>query len=94
MSSAEMESVNQEIARQTALLNELRLSHAEPPTLEEAKMKLGELKKWFAALKSAAGGKDAGKKRERLLLKTAKVRTVPSQSDAYKLKWFYFLGHA
>jgi histidyl-tRNA synthetase len=80
MSSAEMESVNQEITRQTVLLNELRLSHAVPPALDEAKKKLGELKKTFAALKIAAGGKDAGKKRERLLLKTAKVRIVPSQA--------------
>jgi len=78
MSSLEMESVNQEITRQTALLNELRLSHAEPPALEDAKKKLGELKKTFAALKIAAGGKDAGKKRERLLLKTAKVRNPRS----------------
>jgi len=67
----------EEIATQTALFNELRLNESTPPdVLKEAKEKLGELKK--AAALSKQGGKDAtaaaGKKKERILLKTAKVR--------------------
>jgi histidyl-tRNA synthetase len=71
MSSAD--SITQELTKQTALFNELRLQNVEPSVLDEAKKKLGELKKSLALLKGAGGSKDAGKKRERLLLKTAKV---------------------
>ena len=76
MTSADIDTVNQEIARQTSLLNDLRLKQAEPSVLDDVKKKLGELKRSLAALNSAAGGKDAGKRRERLLLKTAKVTHI------------------
>jgi histidyl-tRNA synthetase len=68
--------INQQISSQTALLNELRSKHADPSDVELVKKKLGELKKSLAALSagSSAANKDAAKKRERLLLKTAKVR--------------------
>jgi hypothetical protein len=71
MSSA---SITHEIAQQTALLNELRLKQAEPSSVDQVKKKLGELKKSLAQLNSNShAGKDAAKKRERMLLKTAKV---------------------
>jgi histidyl-tRNA synthetase len=73
---ATAESLNQEIAQQTTLFNELRLRNAEPSAIEETKKKLGELKKSLGALTKAAGG---GKKKERMLLKTAKVS--PSMCD-------------
>jgi histidyl-tRNA synthetase len=71
---ASAESLNQEIAQQTTLFNELRLQKAEPAAIDEAKKKLSELKKTLALLGVSAGGKDSGKKKERLLLKTGKVR--------------------
>jgi hypothetical protein len=67
-------SLEQEIAQQTTLFNELRLKNAEASVQDEAKKKLGELKKSLALSKGGGGSKDAGKKRERLMLKTAKVR--------------------
>ncbi|KAJ8507205.1 hypothetical protein ONZ45_g10393 [Pleurotus djamor] len=72
---ATIESLNEEIKKQTDALNELRLQKADAAAVAEAKKNLGELKKSLAALNSAAGGggsKDSGKKKERLLLKTAK----------------------
>lgn len=65
------ESLNKEIAEQTALFNDLRKQQADPAALDEVKKRLGELKR---SLASIPGVKDADKKRERLLLKTAKVR--------------------
>ena len=77
------EAINAEIATQTELFNKLRLENAEPAALEETRKKLGELKKSLALLKNAAGGsKDAGKKKERLLLKTPKVRVPPPPGSA------------
>ena len=73
MSMATAESLNQEIAQQTTLFNELRLQNGDPSTVEEVKKKLGELKKSLGALMKAAGGSKDTKKKERLLLKTAKV---------------------
>jgi len=70
---ASVGSINQEIAQQTALLNELRLNRADAAAVDEVKKKLGELKRSLASLNSGGGAKDAGKKKERLLLKTAKV---------------------
>ncbi|CAK5268567.1 unnamed protein product [Mycena citricolor] len=66
-------SLNEQITAQTVLLNQLRLQN-DASALEEAKKKLGELKKSLAMSKGAdaGGSKDAAKKRERLLLKTAK----------------------
>ncbi|KAJ3547970.1 hypothetical protein NMY22_g1451 [Coprinellus aureogranulatus] len=87
MSSLTPEALEQEIAAQTARFNELRLnsdkSVATPEALSEAKQKLAELKKALALAKNAGkekvkkeGGapatKEAEKKKERLLLKTAK----------------------
>lgn len=77
-SMATTESLNQDIVQQTSLLNELRLQNAEPSTVEEAKKKLGELKKSLGALTKAAGGGKDAKKKERLLLKTAKVSVLAS----------------
>lgn len=68
-----IESLSTEIEQQSTLLVTLRKQQAEGPALEEAKKKLGELKKSLALLKGG-GSKDANKKKERLLLKTAKVR--------------------
>ena len=74
MASEEV-SLTQQIADQTALFNKLKLENSDPSLLEEAKKKLSELKKTLNLSKNASGdGKDAGKKKERLLLKTAKVR--------------------
>ncbi|KXN85998.1 Histidine--tRNA ligase, mitochondrial [Leucoagaricus sp. SymC.cos] len=71
-----VEQLNQEIAQQQALFNELRTKHgAGAPKLEEARKKLSELKAAIGKAKGKAGGSgDAagGKKKERLLLKTAK----------------------
>ncbi|KAF9461940.1 hypothetical protein BDZ94DRAFT_1310139 [Collybia nuda] len=64
--------LEKEIAQQTALFNELRLNNAEASLQDEAKKKLGDLKKSLALAKGAFGNKDTGKKRERLMLKTAK----------------------
>ncbi|KAF7340903.1 Histidine--tRNA ligase, mitochondrial [Mycena sanguinolenta] len=71
---ASIESVSEQIANQTALFNQLRLQNAEPSLIDEAKKKLGELKKSLALSKGSDGStpKDGAKKRERLLLKTAK----------------------
>ena len=72
---ATVESLAKEIEQQSAHLVTLRKQQAEDATVEEAKKKLGELKKSLALLKGGSS-KDAGKKKERLLLKTAKVRVV------------------
>lgn len=71
-----VEQLEQEIAQQTTLFNTLRSQHpAGSPELENAKKKLSELKKTLGQSKKGEGSKDAagGKKKERLLLKTAKV---------------------
>lgn len=72
------ESLNQEILQQNALVNKLKADNAEAGVFADARNKLGELKKSLAVLKNVSGGaKDTGKKKERLLLKTAKVLRVP-----------------
>lgn len=82
-------SLAEEITQQTALVNELRLQNTDATVLDAAKKKLGELKKTLGAIgkqESASGlagtsdSKD-GKKKDRLLLKTAKVRPVPRLSS-------------
>ncbi|KAE9407866.1 histidyl-tRNA synthetase [Gymnopus androsaceus JB14] len=79
--ASSLSTLEQEIQSQNALFNELRLSGTNPAGLEEVKKKLGELKKSLgqarkaAAAESSAGSgtKDAaGKKKDRILLKTAK----------------------
>ena len=71
-----------EVAAQNALVNELRKTQGDGPAVEEAKKRLGELKKALALLQHAAGGGAREKKKERMLLKTAKVRPVPRGSCA------------
>ncbi len=77
------ETLATEIATQTTLLNDLRLQKAEAALVEDAKKKLGELKKTLATLRGG-GAKDAGKKKERLLLKTAKVCLVPRRYSVFQ----------
>jgi len=78
MSTAE--TLNAEIARQTSILNELRLQNIDAAAIDAAKKKLGELKRTQGAISKAiradVDGTNAASnesKRERLLLKTAKV---------------------
>ncbi len=66
-----LDALNAELAQQTELFNKLRIDNSDPAALEESRRRLGEIKRELAALKP--GGKDA-KKKERLLLKTPKVR--------------------
>lgn len=69
-----LEGLKQQVEEATAQFNELRLQKAAPEALEEARKRLADLKKAFGVANAASGsGKDA-KKKERLLLKTAKVR--------------------
>ncbi|KAG2116354.1 hypothetical protein BD769DRAFT_1486258 [Suillus cothurnatus] len=72
MTTEASDSLTAEIAQATGALNDLRLQNADASSIDAAKKRLGELKKTMAAMNSAGGSKDAGKKRERLLLKTAK----------------------
>lgn len=71
---ATVESLNQEIAERSALFNDARKQGADAAIIEEHKVKLGELKRALGQLMGASGSKDA-KKKDRLLLKTAKVRS-------------------
>ena len=64
----------EEVTAQSALLTELRKTQGEGPAVEEAKKKLGELKRALALAQNASGGGGKEKKKERMLLKTAKVR--------------------
>ncbi|KAI5998217.1 hypothetical protein EDD15DRAFT_2244375 [Pisolithus albus] len=78
MSTAD--ALSAEITKQTALVNELRLQNSDPAELDAAKRELGKLKQKFGAIARASDlaangalvSRDEGKKRERLLLKTAK----------------------
>ncbi|KIM52367.1 hypothetical protein SCLCIDRAFT_141296 [Scleroderma citrinum Foug A] len=77
MSTAE--SLSAEIARQTDILNELRLKNIDAAAINAAKKKLGELRRAHGtiakAVRADVGGTNAASnesKRERLLLKTAK----------------------
>ncbi|KAG1859822.1 hypothetical protein F4604DRAFT_1791949 [Suillus subluteus] len=72
MTTEASDSLTTEIAQATGALNDLRLQNADASSIDAAKKRLGELKKTMAAMNSAGGSKDAGKKKERLLLKTAK----------------------
>lgn len=87
--ASSLDSLEGEIETQNALFNELRLSGSDPAGLEEVKKKLGELKKSLgqAKAKAAADGSTAssskevaGKKKERILLKTAKASGIFSWS--------------
>ena len=69
------DALQKEIEQQTLFVNDLRKQNATPAIIDEAKKKLGDLKKSLALSKGTYVAKDAGgKKRERLMLKTAKVR--------------------
>ncbi|EIN14323.1 hypothetical protein PUNSTDRAFT_129962 [Punctularia strigosozonata HHB-11173 SS5] len=80
---ATKDSLEAQIAEASARFSELRKQNAEPALVEEAKTKLGQLKQSFALL--YGGGKGADKKKERLLLKTAKhiERVVKDCFTAY-----------
>ncbi|KZP30154.1 histidyl-tRNA synthetase [Athelia psychrophila] len=69
---ATTESLNQEIAQQNTVCDDLRQQNAEASLVEEAKEKLDELKESLGALNKAAAGGEETKKKELLLLKTAK----------------------
>lgn len=77
---ATLESLASEQAQQTDLFNRLRKEGADPSQLEDVKKRIQELKKEIGALKAADGatGGAAGKKKERLLLKTPKVCALAS----------------
>ena len=69
------DALQKEIDQQTLFFNDLRKQNAAPAIIDEAKKKLGDLKKLLALSKGTSATKDGvGKKRERLMLKTAKVR--------------------
>ena len=70
---ATAESLTAQIAEQSALLNDLRKQQAEASVMEEVKKKLGELKRTLGQI-SGGSSKEGGKKKERILLKTPKVR--------------------
>lgn len=70
-----VDTLQNEIDEQTTVFNQLKLSGGEG--LAAVKTRLAELKKSLNLMKnSVSGGKDTGKKKERLLLKTAKVREL------------------
>ncbi|KZV74092.1 histidine-tRNA ligase [Peniophora sp. CONT] len=71
---ATLESLTSEQTQQTDLFQRLRKEGADPAQLDEVKKRIQELKKEIGALKAADGpaGGAAGKKKERLLLKTPK----------------------
>src|SRR6266404_3079373 len=69
--SSTLDALSTELAQQTELFNRLRIDNSDPAALEESRKRLGEIKRELATLKPS--GKDA-KKKERLLLKTPKVR--------------------
>lgn len=71
-----------EIAAQSALLNDLRKQQADPAVVEDAKKKLGDLKRSLALQQNANGGAKDGKKKERILLKTAKVHSLSLCANA------------
>jgi hypothetical protein len=81
---AEPQALSAAIAEQTQRLNDLRLSKVQDQAaIDEAKKKLSELKKTFGELKrGAAGPREDIKKRERLLLKTAKASLIVLVSNS------------
>lgn len=76
---ATVESLNQEIAERSALFNDARKEGTDAAIIEEHRLKLGELKRALGQLMGASGSKDT-KKKDRLLLKTAKVRPQSSHN--------------
>jgi len=82
---ADPQALSVAIAEQTQRLNDLRLSKVQDQAVvDEAKKKLSELKKTLGELKrGATGPKEDIKKRERLLLKTAKASLIVLVSNSY-----------
>jgi histidyl-tRNA synthetase len=78
---ASVDTLNAELVQQTELFHKLRIANSDPAALEESRKRLGEIKKELASLKQ--GGKEA-KKKERLLLKTPKVRHILSATEKYQ----------
>lgn len=74
-----LDALNAELAQQTELFSKLRIENSDLTALEESRKRLGEIKRELASLKQ--GGKEA-KKKERLLLKTPKVRRPPVRPAA------------
>lgn len=76
---ATLQELDAAIAELSALFNQLKVKAdpAEAAELEAARVKLGELKKSRGALLRATGAGSKDKKKERLLLKTAKVSFPP-----------------
>ena len=74
MSSEELDALNQSIRDQSALLKTLRELSAEKSDIDEAHKKLGDMKRALGQLAAAGKERDKvdGKKKDRLLLKTAK----------------------
>ena len=74
-----LQELDSAIAEHSALFNQLKAKAdpTEAAELEAARVRLGELKKSRGALLQAAGAGSKDKKKERLLLKTAKVRQSP-----------------
>jgi histidyl-tRNA synthetase len=74
MSPTELDALNQSIRDQSALLKTLRDQRAEQTSIDEAHNKLGEMRRALGQLSSAGKERDKadGKKKDRLLLKTAK----------------------
>lgn len=72
---AALQDLDTAIAEQSALFNQLkaRADPAEAVDLEAARVRLGELKKSRGAFLRASGAGSKDKKKDRLLLKTAKV---------------------
>ena len=68
-----LEALNSELVQQNELFNRLKIDNSDPAALEESRRRLGEIKREIAVLKPRE--KDA-KKKERLLLKTPKVRPL------------------
>jgi hypothetical protein len=84
---ADPQALSAAITEQTQRLNSLRLSKDQDhAAIDEAKKKLSELKKTLGELNRGAGGpKEDVKKRERLLLKTAKASLYHPFSVAHIL---------
>lgn len=74
MSTPELDALNQSIRDQSTLLKTLREQGAEQPRIDEAHKRLGDLRRSLGQLTAAGKERDKadGKKKDRLLLKTAK----------------------
>ncbi|KZT42597.1 histidyl-tRNA synthetase [Sistotremastrum suecicum HHB10207 ss-3] len=69
---ADVASLNKEVQEQSNLLKSLRTSNADANLIDEAKKRLGDLKKALGAATGTKDPKEGTKKKDRLLLKTPK----------------------